>query len=343
MSHAWTATTRLVLPPRRHPATSRPNAPRQRLCCNPPSPFRRSNLSQKPASPRTRYRTHQPSTRICLDRRPRTLECSGLLHLSCGFFKVIKPSHADYPLIDATGIARVLKLKARRIPSAPALTAAEVWGARVLLYPTVENAATCYLMMRPRSRTWRARWRHDGAELTTMDAALWAASLIGEALMSARSRTPVLVMQHEQLMLAGPEPPPLEAMFAVLEMHALTPLAIMYHVTALARQLAETVAGSTLCVRRAALGGGGVCTVTLGAASAAGGAGAGARRRACERGHGARYGAVPRAPRARTETNRTRAARADGRGGIWRVARRWEGLDADLVVAPNFVAEDAGM
>ncbi|KAJ7198089.1 hypothetical protein GGX14DRAFT_666854 [Mycena pura] len=247
MSHAWTATTRLVLPPRRHPATSRPNAPRQRLCCNPPSPFRRSNLSQKPASPRTRYRTHQPSTRICLDRRPRTLECSGLLHLSCGFFKVIKPSHADYPLIDATGIARVLKLKARRIPSAPALTAAEVWGARVLLYPTVENAATCYLMMRPRSRTWRARWRHDGAELTTMDAALWAASLIGEALVSARSRTPVLVMQHEQLMLAGPEPPPLEAMFAVLEMHALTPLAIMYHVTALARQLAETVAGNFAC------------------------------------------------------------------------------------------------
>jgi len=63
-------------------------------------------------------------------------------------------------------------------------------------------------------------------------------------------------MQHNQLMLAGLEPPPLEAMLAALEsaLHdaRLEPLwtltrPFMYHITALARQLAEMVASDLAC------------------------------------------------------------------------------------------------
>ncbi|KAJ7199650.1 hypothetical protein GGX14DRAFT_545037 [Mycena pura] len=242
-------------------------------------------------------------------------------------------SHADYPLINATGITRALKAAAfrlhllpsparalalcvvcagaqaavhplvlgdaarpasftdanffahapaavlrqcgvRRAPVVRALRAEAcraAWDARVLLKPTLDNAATCYLLdalaqgdddsyaARPWAvahlahvRVLAPAWRHDGAGLAATDTAQWAASLMGEALVSARSRTPVLVTQHDQLILAGPEPPPLKAMLAALEsaphsagLEALwtSTRPFMYHVTTLARQLAETVAG----------------------------------------------------------------------------------------------------
>ncbi|KAJ7199661.1 hypothetical protein GGX14DRAFT_699800 [Mycena pura] len=243
--------------------------------------------------------------------------------------------YADYPLIDATGIAHALKAAAFRLPLLPpparalalcvvcagaqvafhplvlgdgvrpasfadanffahapaavlrhcgvrrepvvralrAEACRAAWDARVLLKPTLENAATCYLLdalaqgdddayaARPWAvahlahvRVLAPAWRHwhDGAGLAATDAARcqWAASLMGEALVSARSRTLVLVTQHDQLILAGPEPPPLEAMLAALESapHSLEALwtstrPFMYHVTTLARQLVETVAG----------------------------------------------------------------------------------------------------
>ncbi|KAJ7221473.1 hypothetical protein GGX14DRAFT_190703 [Mycena pura] len=65
------------------------------------------------------------------------------------------------------------------------------------------------------------------------------------------------------------------------------------------------------------------------AASSAGtGAGAGATRSACERGRDAHYRAVPRA---RTEMTAIRGGQRESRWTERDLARRWEGLDVDLV------------
>ncbi|KAJ6589264.1 hypothetical protein B0H19DRAFT_234778 [Mycena capillaripes] len=73
-----------------------------------------------------------------------------------------------------------------------------------------------------------------------------------EALISARSRTTMLVTLNDQLLICGPEPPSLEDLLASLESSAqnssLSSLwtsmkPYLFHVTSLARQLSETIAG----------------------------------------------------------------------------------------------------
>ncbi|KAJ7193263.1 hypothetical protein GGX14DRAFT_405701 [Mycena pura] len=80
-----------------------------------------------------------------------------------------------------------------------------VWDARVLLKSTPENAATCYLLNAPA--------QGDDAYA----ARPWAVVYPAHVRVLAPARRP-LSMQHDQLMLAGFEPPPLQAIPAVLWM-----------------------------------------------------------------------------------------------------------------------------
>ncbi|KAJ7074520.1 hypothetical protein C8F01DRAFT_1100739 [Mycena amicta] len=142
------------------------------------------------------------------------------------------------------------------------------WEAGVLLQATNENAASCYFLdmleqidLAGSSRPWGVAyishirvlaplWHSMG--YTATDASDWAGFLMDDALISGRNRSPVLITANDQLLLAGPEPPPLEAILSSLQKSAQNPSLsliwtitrpVMYHVITLARQLSETVAG----------------------------------------------------------------------------------------------------
>ncbi|KAJ7916102.1 hypothetical protein B0H13DRAFT_1871549 [Mycena leptocephala] len=159
----------------------------------------------------------------------------------------------------------------RRAPAYHALRSEALkaaWEIGIILLPSNENAASCYLLdlmeqsdigsagrpwanayvshIRALAPLWRA------SSYTAADVADWAGFLMGEGLISARSRTPMVVTAQDQLMLCGPEPPSLETLLASLECSAhdsslsflWTSMApYMFHLTTLARQLSDTIAG----------------------------------------------------------------------------------------------------
>ncbi|KAJ6472669.1 hypothetical protein C8R47DRAFT_1145803 [Mycena vitilis] len=142
------------------------------------------------------------------------------------------------------------------------------WEIGIILQPSNENAASCYLLdlteqsdfpgaSRPWANAYMAHiralapiWRASG--YITSDAGHWSGFLMTEALISAKSRTTTLVTHNDQLLICGPEPPSLEGLLASLESlpqnSSLNSLwtsmkPYLFHVTSLARQLSETIAG----------------------------------------------------------------------------------------------------
>ncbi|KAF7368704.1 Zn(2)-C6 fungal-type domain-containing protein [Mycena venus] len=160
----------------------------------------------------------------------------------------------------------VRRARAYRALRSEALKAA--WDVGIILLPSNENAASCYLLdlmeqsdFGSAGRPWanaylvHARalapiWR--SSSFTATDASDWAGFLMGEGLISARSRTPLVVTPQDQLLLSGPEPPSLETLLASLEHSAndsslsflwVSMRPYLFHVTSLARQLFDTIAG----------------------------------------------------------------------------------------------------
>ncbi|KAF7334474.1 Zn(2)-C6 fungal-type domain-containing protein [Mycena venus] len=159
------------------------------------------------------------------------------------------------------GVRRASAYRALRIE---ALKAA--WEIGIILQPSNENAASCYLLdlleqcdfsgvSRPWANAYMSHvralapiWRAANS-FTVSDSAHWVGYLMGDALISARSRTPMLVTPNDQLLLCGPAPPSLEAMIASLSKSTSVSLlwtsfnSFLYHVIDLSRQLSETIAG----------------------------------------------------------------------------------------------------
>ncbi|KAJ7480651.1 hypothetical protein FB451DRAFT_152126 [Mycena latifolia] len=143
------------------------------------------------------------------------------------------------------------------------------WEIGVTFQPSNENAAACYLLdcleqsnfSGAVSRPWASAyishiralapgWR--ASTYTASDASHWAGFLMAEAIMSTRTRSPILFTHHDQLLLCGPETPSLEAFLASLEAAAQKPgpallwssmKPCMFHISCLARQLYETING----------------------------------------------------------------------------------------------------
>ncbi|KAF7378102.1 Zn(2)-C6 fungal-type domain-containing protein [Mycena sanguinolenta] len=138
----------------------------------------------------------------------------------------------------------------------------------IILLPSNENAASCYLLdlmeqsdlgsagrpwanayiahVRALSPIWRA------SSFTATEAADWAGFLMAEGLVSARSRTPMVVTSQDQLLLSGPEPPSLETLLSSLENSAndsslsflwASMRPYMFHATRLSRQMYDTITG----------------------------------------------------------------------------------------------------
>ncbi|KAF7342336.1 Zn(2)-C6 fungal-type domain-containing protein [Mycena venus] len=141
------------------------------------------------------------------------------------------------------------------------------WEIGAMLEPTEENAMTCYLLdlleqsdscgaSRPYAgayilhvRALAPRWR--AAKYTESDEARWAGFLMSESLFATARRMPMLITQHDQLLLSGPEPAPLDSFLASLESSKKPGLQVVWpsmkpyalHVVSLARQLSETING----------------------------------------------------------------------------------------------------
>ncbi|KAJ7820335.1 hypothetical protein B0H14DRAFT_3147137 [Mycena olivaceomarginata] len=166
--------------------------------------------------------------------------------------------------------SRLLECGKRRAPAFRALRAEALkgaWEIGIMLQPSSENAASCYLLdlteldnlssVRPWANAYIAHvralvpiWRTSG--YITSDAGQWAGFLMTEALISARTRTTMLVTLNDQLLICGPEPPPLESLLASVENSPQSSgLAVLwtsmkpylFHVTYLARELSEKIAG----------------------------------------------------------------------------------------------------
>ncbi|KAJ7058538.1 hypothetical protein C8F01DRAFT_1148495 [Mycena amicta] len=142
------------------------------------------------------------------------------------------------------------------------------WESGILLQPSNENAVSCFLLDLMEqidfcgpSRPWASAYvshvrvlapHWHSAGFTANHASQWAGYLMTEAITSTASRTPLLVTLHDQMLLSGPEPPPLDSFLASLEKLPKNAnfsvlwtsiRTYLYHVTALARQLSETIAG----------------------------------------------------------------------------------------------------
>ncbi|KAF8206053.1 hypothetical protein K438DRAFT_1963827 [Mycena galopus ATCC 62051] len=142
------------------------------------------------------------------------------------------------------------------------------WEVGIILLASNENAASCYLLdlieqsdLGTAGRPWaNAYMSHVRAlapiwrtgSFTATDANEWAGFLMGEGLISARNRTPLVVTAQDQLLLSGPEPPSLDNLLRSLE-HSENDSSLsflwasmrpfMFHVVSLSRQLYDTIAG----------------------------------------------------------------------------------------------------
>ncbi|KAF7324982.1 Zn(2)-C6 fungal-type domain-containing protein [Mycena kentingensis (nom. inval.)] len=160
---------------------------------------------------------------------------------------------------------------ARRQPVCRALHATALraaWDTGVMLQVSNENAATCFFLdlleqsdFGGLSRPWASAylshvralapmWRTSGA--VQKDETTWAGFLMGESMLSTRSRKPSLVSLEDQILLSGPQPMTLEELLASIEEAAHKPgvkpfYAAMkpyfYHVTCLSRKCWQTVTG----------------------------------------------------------------------------------------------------
>ncbi|KAJ7032417.1 hypothetical protein C8F04DRAFT_1261956 [Mycena alexandri] len=166
------------------------------------------------------------------------------------------------PELLACGVRRAPAFRALRTK---ALKAA--WDLNIILEPSNENTASCYLLdlmeqsdFGSAGRPWSSAyishiralapiWR---ASSPASAAAEWAGFLMGEALISARSKTPLLISPQDQLLLCGPESPSLADMLASLEKATPDPdltllltssRPYLMHVTSLARELYDTITG----------------------------------------------------------------------------------------------------
>ncbi|KAJ6562231.1 hypothetical protein B0H19DRAFT_1143874 [Mycena capillaripes] len=160
------------------------------------------------------------------------------------------------------GLRRAAAYRALR---AKAVKAA--WEIGIMLEPTDENAVSCYFLdlleqsdsVGP-SRPWAGSyilhvralapgWR--AGKYTQSDEARWMGFLMSEALFATARRMPILVTHHDQNLLSGPEPPPLDDMLQSLETFKKPGLQVVwssmnayaFHVVCLARQLSETING----------------------------------------------------------------------------------------------------
>ncbi|KAF7361125.1 Zn(2)-C6 fungal-type domain-containing protein [Mycena sanguinolenta] len=159
------------------------------------------------------------------------------------------------------GVRRAKAYRALRIE---ALKAA--WEIGIILQPSDENAASCYLLdlleqydfvgvSRPWGNAYMSHvralapiWRAANA-YTISEGVHWIGYLMGDALLSTRNRTPMLVTTNDQLLLCGPPPPSLEDLIASLSKSTSIPTlwtslsSYLYHVVDLSRQLSENIAG----------------------------------------------------------------------------------------------------
>ncbi|KAJ6589263.1 hypothetical protein B0H19DRAFT_1103458 [Mycena capillaripes] len=167
----------------------------------------------------------------------------------------------SYQDLRVCGVRRAPAYRALR---AEALKAA--WEIGIILQPSNENAASCYLLdileqsdfcgpSRPWGNAYMSHvralvplWRSSNS-YTVFDRAHWVGYLMGDTLISARSRTPLLVTPNDQLLLCGPSPPSLETMVASLAKSTSITLlweslnSFLSHVINMSRQLSETIAG----------------------------------------------------------------------------------------------------
>ncbi|KAF8212698.1 hypothetical protein K438DRAFT_1957317 [Mycena galopus ATCC 62051] len=153
-----------------------------------------------------------------------------------------------------------------------AKAAKSAWEIGVMLEPTEENAASCYLLdlleqsdSSGASRPWAAayishiralapRWR--AGRYTASDEGLWMGFLMTDALYSTVRRLPLLIMPHDQLMLSGPEPSSLESFLQSLESSKNSGPQVLwaswnpygFHVISLARQLSLEINGGKLSI-----------------------------------------------------------------------------------------------
>ncbi|KAK7018460.1 Zn(2)-C6 fungal-type domain-containing protein [Favolaschia claudopus] len=177
-------------------------------------------------------------------------------------------SFLDYEFFSSA--SDLLACGMRRAPAFRALRAKALkaaWELGIILQPSSENAASCYLLdlteegdfsgIRPWANAYIAHiralvpvWRISG--YSTSDAGHWAGFLMTEALISARTRTTMLITQNDQLLICGPDPPALESLLTSIENSAqASGMSILWtsmkpyllHVTSLARELSEKIAG----------------------------------------------------------------------------------------------------
>ncbi|KAJ7323872.1 hypothetical protein DFH08DRAFT_941362 [Mycena albidolilacea] len=163
---------------------------------------------------------------------------------------------ASTPDLRACGVRRAAAYRALRGKAVKA-----AWEIGVILEPTEENALSCFLLdlleqsdSCGASRPWanayishvRAlapRWRTG--KYTESDEGRWSGFLMSEALYATTRRMPISITLHDQLLLSGPEPPPLSAFVQSLESSKKAGLQLLwpsmkpylFHVVELARQL----------------------------------------------------------------------------------------------------------
>ncbi|KAF7365776.1 Zn(2)-C6 fungal-type domain-containing protein [Mycena venus] len=158
----------------------------------------------------------------------------------------------------------------RRAPVCRALHAAALkaaWDAGIMLQVSNENAAACFILdlleqgnFSGLSRPWATAYISHVRALAPIWRTLktppysshWAGFLMAEALMSTRSRKPILVTHEDQLLLCGLEPHSQEEFLASLESSSNTTSADVlfqamrpytWHIVRLARELWTTITG----------------------------------------------------------------------------------------------------
>ncbi|KAJ6489903.1 hypothetical protein C8R45DRAFT_992103 [Mycena sanguinolenta] len=169
----------------------------------------------------------------------------------------------------------LLNCGVRRAPAYRALRAQAqkaAWEIGAILVPSNENAASCYLLdllnqndlCSPDTRPWATAylahvrvlapswWTSSQAAFGFSGFPRWTGFLMLECLVSARTRTQLMVTQQDQLLLCGPEPPSLEIILDSLERStkhstvsfcwsSLRPF--LLHITSLSRQLYDNITG----------------------------------------------------------------------------------------------------
>ncbi|KAJ7186585.1 hypothetical protein C8R46DRAFT_1341954 [Mycena filopes] len=177
-------------------------------------------------------------------------------------------SFADVGFFASCPDLRVFGL--RRAPAYHGLRTAALkaaWEVGIILQPSNENAASCFLLdlleqsdFNAASRPWanaymshvRALapiWRANDAPVIA-PTARWVGHLMGDALISARSRTPIT--PNDQLLLCGPQARSLQSFIALLgKPEQASNLALLWatlgsyasRVIDLSRQLSDTITG----------------------------------------------------------------------------------------------------